>query len=215
MEQKQKQKIIIFLILVFVITGIVLVVKYRVSEKKYEKIKDIKINTGKYTDIYWKRTKYKKETFTVLRGGATAGNVYHIVYAAPGAIEKKTREDLEFCNSFSPEIPGNTLMDQYISPEEYKKKIDGYEVFEDSETVTSVILMTKDSDWALGYQYVEESPSSVKSLVKATVKKADELGDEANRIDMKNRKEIRNYLKKNGFNALCRHGEKQKEETVF
>ena len=90
-------------------------------------------------------------------------------------------------------------MDQYISPGEYKKKIDGYEVFEDSETVTSVILMTKYSDWALGYQYAEESPSSVKGLVKSTLKKAEELGDEANRIDMKNRKEIENYVKKNGF----------------
>lgn len=199
MEVKKKQKIIIILILIFVITGIILVVKHRASGKKYEKIKDITINTGKYTDIYWKRTKYKAETFTVLRDSAASGNVYHVLYAAPEATEKKSGKDLEFCNSFSPEIPANTLMDQYISPGEYKKKIDGYEVFEDSETVTSVILMTKYSDWALGYQYAEESPSSVKGLVKTTLKKAEELGDEANRIDMKNRKEIENYVKKNGF----------------
>ena len=147
MTRKEKRKImfLIAIALLIFVTFIVFAVRYANNVEDENKEKG---NVGKgtviekvndsYDGIYYARTEYKDQDFRVVFDSTQKDDSHWIRYTL---FDERDIDDITELESYQPDVPVNTVIEEYLEDEEYQEKVGGRDLFTASQDVTTIIII--------------------------------------------------------------------------
>lgn len=192
MRKKQKKILIVILVLAAAVAaGLILshVLNGQHKETPNGTTSVAGVDSGKYKVIYYKRTNYDNTMFVVAQDDLLRKNQHHVVYYPESVAGDKAYSELNDyldINPYDLKFKTNSIIVEYLSSSKYKDKVGGYESFQVSQAVTTIVMRKSEhSKYGYAYTFVDDGTggSSKPKTVKYEAQKfADQLNDSATGI---------------------------------
>ena len=215
MTRKEKRKImfLIAIALLIFVTFIVFAVRYANNVEDENKEKG---NVGKgtviekvndsYDGIYYARTEYKDQDFRVVFDSTQKDDSHWIRYTL---FDERDIDDITELESYQPDVPVNTVIEEYLEDEEYQEKVGGRDLFTASQDVTTIIIIDdtevkyeEPTTYGYAVTYVSSPGSeSIEDQIERFAAEATNengLGIDAYALDLQG-EELSQYLTANNF----------------
>ena len=215
MTRKEKRKImfLIAIALLIFVTFIVFAVRYANNVEDENKEKG---NVGKgtviekvndsYDGIYYARTEYKDQDFRVVFDSPQKDDSHWIRYTL---FDERDIDDITELESYQPDVPVNTVIEEYLEDGEYQKKVGGRDLFTASQDVTTIIIIDdtevkyeEPTTYGYAVTYVSNPGSeSIEDQIERFAAEATNengLGIDAYALDLQG-EELSQYLTANNF----------------
>ena len=143
-KDKKKLKILLAITALIFVTFTVFTIRYanRIEEERQkgtiEKGTAVKKVQKEYDAVYYARTAYENQQFRVLFDSELKDGSHWVRYTL---FDDNDVEDMAEKEIYQQDVPVNTIIEEYLSGDEYSKKIDGHELFEASQDVTTIVLV--------------------------------------------------------------------------
>ena len=155
-RKKRKQFYIVLFVLFLVFIGFITFYMLSSNSKKQDDIGSISETKLKYSEAYYKQTKYKNELFYVVADSENYNDQSRdVVFCLSSSGIKESEVVSPYENK------ANTVIGVNLDETKYEELINGYDAFTADLTVTTVIIPGKEDSFSYGYCYIDDEKGEV------------------------------------------------------